>query len=84
MIVEPEKDSFSAVIRKVNNTESEVVLSSENAALQPGVQIGHLFHIYLGPQDLKIINQINPNWSGIIYFGTFDFISQILLGNYLS
>ncbi|MFA5411688.1 MAG: membrane protein insertase YidC [Candidatus Omnitrophota bacterium] len=80
LIVEPDKtSSYGAFIKKLSNTESEVGLNTESVVLQPGAQIGHLFKIYLGPQDLKIINKINPSWSGIIYFGTFDIISQVLL-----
>ena len=79
LIVDPKVDSYRAFVKKINNREAEIGLSSENITLQPGGQIGHLFQIYLGPQDLKIINQINPAWSGIIYFGTFDLISQLLL-----
>jgi len=79
LIVEPKEDSYRAFVKKINNTEAEVGLSSESITLQPGSQIGHLFSIYLGPQDLKVITQIRPIWSGIIYFGTFDCISQILL-----
>ncbi|MDO8661709.1 MAG: membrane protein insertase YidC [Candidatus Omnitrophota bacterium] len=79
LIVEPQADSYRAFLKKINNSEAEIGLTSENITLQPGGQIGHLFSIYLGPQDLKVITQIRPIWSGIIYFGTFDFISQILL-----
>lgn len=79
LIVEPKQGSFHAFVKKLNNTESEIGLSSGSVTLQPGNQIGHLFQIYLGPQDVKLINQINPTWSGIVHFGTFDFISQILL-----
>ncbi|MDD2680429.1 MAG: membrane protein insertase YidC, partial [Candidatus Omnitrophica bacterium] len=79
LIVEPDKNTYGAFIKKLSNIESEVGLNSETIVLQPGAQIGHLLRIYLGPQDLKSINQINPAWSGIIYFGVFDFIAQILL-----
>ncbi|MFA5150065.1 MAG: membrane protein insertase YidC [Candidatus Omnitrophota bacterium] len=79
LIVEPDTTSYNAFIKKLSNTESEVGFNTESVVLQPGAQIGHLLRIYLGPQDLKILNQINPAWSGIIYFGTFDFIAQILL-----
>jgi len=79
LIAQPENYTYKSFIKKLNSAESEVGLNSETIILQPGVQIGHLFHIYLGPQDLKAINQVNPDWTGIINFGTFDFISQILL-----
>ncbi|MFA4990045.1 MAG: membrane protein insertase YidC [Candidatus Omnitrophota bacterium] len=79
LMVEPDTTSYNAFIKKLSNTEAEVGFNTESIVLQPGAQIGHLLRIYLGPQDLKILNQINPTWSGIIYFGTFDFIAQILL-----
>jgi YidC/Oxa1 family membrane protein insertase len=37
------------------------------------------FRIYLGPQDLKLINQANQEYTAVLYFGTFDFISHILI-----
>ncbi|MFH0855575.1 MAG: membrane protein insertase YidC [Candidatus Omnitrophota bacterium] len=78
-IVEPIKNPSSAFIKRLDNSESEIGFYSDEVVLQPKAQIGHLFRAYIGPQDLKIINSINPNWSGIIYYGTFDFISQLLL-----
>lgn len=79
LIVEPVKNQYNAFVKRLDNTESEIGLYSENVVLQPKAQIGHLFRAYIGPQDLKIIDKINPAWSGIIYYGTFDFISQLLL-----
>jgi len=79
LIVQPENNTYYGFIKKLGQAESEIGLSTDALTLQPGAQIGHLFHIYLGPQDLKAINQVNPDWAGIINFGTFDFISQILL-----
>ncbi len=80
LIVEPEKTTtYNSYVKKLSNTESEVGLTGEVVTLQPSVQSGHLFHIYMGPQDLKTINLVNPDWTNIINFGTFDFISQILL-----
>jgi YidC/Oxa1 family membrane protein insertase len=37
------------------------------------------FHIYLGPQELQQITRIQPEWSGVMYYGTFDFIAHMLL-----
>lgn len=78
-IIEPESDSHSGFIKKINPQESEMSLISKEQVLAPGQQIGQKFHIYLGPQDLRLINRIKPEWSTVIYYGTFDFISQILL-----
>ncbi len=78
-IIEPDKITTEAYIKKIGPQESEVGLIYPSFSLQANSQIGHLLRIYLGPQDLKVINKINPEWSGIIYFGTFDFIAQILM-----
>ncbi|MDD5595700.1 MAG: membrane protein insertase YidC, partial [Candidatus Omnitrophica bacterium] len=78
-ILEPTDTVMSAYVKKLNSQESEVGILDSELNLKPGAQIGHLFHIYLGPQDLKTINNIKPEWSGIIYYGTFDFIAQLLL-----
>lgn len=78
-ILEPVDKMASAYIKKVNPQESEVGILGNELKLNPGEQIGHLYHIYLGPQDLKTINNVNPEWSAIIYYGTFDFIAQLLL-----
>jgi YidC/Oxa1 family membrane protein insertase len=79
VILEPADMITNAYIKKLNNQESEVGILNAEMNLLPGAQIGHLFHIYLGPQDLKTINNIKPEWAGIIYYGTFDFIAQLLL-----
>jgi YidC/Oxa1 family membrane protein insertase len=78
-IIEPEKDNFTGFVKKMGNVESKVGLRQKEIIVAPSQQWKQRFHIYLGPQDLKIINRINPAWSAIIHFGTFDFISQILL-----
>jgi YidC/Oxa1 family membrane protein insertase len=78
-IIEPESDNYEGVIKKINPQESKVSLISQEIVIAPGQQIEKKFHIYLGPQELPIINSINPNWSAVINYGTFDFISQVLL-----
>ena len=77
-IVDPDSEKYSAFIKKING-ESEVGLSELEYVLKPGEQISEKFHIYLGPQDLQTINSIKPDWSMVINYGTFDFISQVLL-----
>jgi YidC/Oxa1 family membrane protein insertase len=78
-IVEPVNVAMDAYIKKISQQESEVGLFMGEISLKPGTQIGHSFHIYLGPQDLKAISNAKPDWTPIIYFGTFDFIAQLLL-----
>ena len=78
-IVEPANIAASGYIKKITPQESEVGLFMSDLNLEPGAQIGHSFRIYLGPQDLKTISNAKPEWTAIIYFGTFDFIAQLLL-----
>ena len=78
-ILEPADAPASAYIKKISSQESEVGVLGNELSLKPGLQIGQLYHIYLGPQDLKIISDIKTEWTPIIYYGTFDFIAQLLL-----
>lgn len=78
-IIEPVDSTVSAYIKKISAQESEVGILDNEVSIKPGVQIGHSYRIFLGPQDLKIINNIKPEWTSIIYFGFFDFIAQLLL-----
>ncbi|MDD5691581.1 MAG: membrane protein insertase YidC [Candidatus Omnitrophica bacterium] len=77
-IVEP-VSAASGYIKKLNGQESEIGIQGKEINLKPNEQIGQLYRIYLGPQDSKTINNIKPEWSAIIYYGTFDFIAQLLL-----
>ena len=78
-IVEPVNLAASAYVKKISPQESEAGLLMDEISLQPGEQIGHLYRIYLGPQELKSISNVKQEWSSIIYFGFFDFIAQLLL-----
>ena len=78
-IVEAKDSSTSAYIKKINPQESEVGIFANEENLKPGAQIGHSYRIFLGPQDIKTLNNIKPEWTSIVYFGTFDFIAQLLL-----
>ena len=78
-IIEPDFEQANAFIKKLNNQESEVGINVQTVNISPNQQIGHLYKIYLGPQDLTIINKTNPLWGNIVHFGRFDFISQVLL-----
>ncbi|MCM8781494.1 MAG: membrane protein insertase YidC [Candidatus Omnitrophica bacterium] len=77
-IIEPLTNSYSGLVRRLNSL-SEVSLDIKDFIIEPNQTVEKKYHIYLGPQDLKIINQINTEWSTVIYYGTFDVISQVLL-----
>ncbi len=79
LIVEPVSGESSGYVKRINPQESEVGMFAKEISLKPGTQIGQLYRIYLGPQDLRTINSIKPEWTSIIYYGTFDFIAQLLL-----
>jgi YidC/Oxa1 family membrane protein insertase len=72
-------DNYSAFLQKLNLHQSELGLNFPEKTLGPRQFLRQIYRIYLGPQELQIINRINPEWSAIIYYGTFDFIAQLLV-----
>jgi hypothetical protein len=78
-IIEPEEKTYSGLIKKLPSGETEVSIISPELKIAPGQEIKQNFHMYLGPQDLKLIKSANPAWQSVIYFGKFDIIAQILL-----
>ncbi|MGB4520896.1 MAG: membrane protein insertase YidC [Candidatus Omnitrophota bacterium] len=78
-IVEPVSGNYSLRIKKINQLVSEMSLQPNNLAVDPGKTIEQKFRIYLGPQDLHTIQNVNLAWAGVINYGTFDIISQLLL-----
>ncbi|MFA5092409.1 MAG: membrane protein insertase YidC [Candidatus Omnitrophota bacterium] len=79
VILEPAELVTNAYVKKLSPQESEVGLFTQEITLKSNAQIGQSYRIYLGPQDLKILNSVNPEWTSIIYFGMFDFIAQLIL-----
>jgi len=78
-IVEPVEKNNSAFIKKLSKQESEIGINVQTENVPSGSQIGHLYKIYIGPQDVNVMNSINPAWSAVVHYGTFDIISQVLL-----
>ncbi|MFH1457655.1 MAG: membrane protein insertase YidC [Candidatus Omnitrophota bacterium] len=78
-IIEPELGPLEGYIKKAGNHDSEIGLGPRAIFLPPGQAVKEIFHIYLGPQDLKLIQGVNSRWAAVVHYGTFDFISQILL-----
>jgi YidC/Oxa1 family membrane protein insertase len=77
-IVAPAEGNYDGLMRKISKEDMSLGLVAKQEKLEAGKEKTALFRIYLGPQDLKLINQANPNWSAVIYYGTFDFIAQII------
>ena len=78
LIVQPGSEGYS-VFAKKNVQTGEVGIISPEWTIAPNSERTENFKIYLGPQDLKLLNSVNPHWSAVINYGTFDFISQLLL-----
>jgi YidC/Oxa1 family membrane protein insertase len=78
-IIESANDNNAGLIKKLNSHLSEISLDIKDFVLEPGQALEKKFRIYLGPQDLNIINQVNKHWSAVINYGTFDLISQVLM-----
>ena len=54
-------------------------LQPQEINLAPGKTAQEKFRIYLGPQELRTISRIQPEWTIVMHYGTFNFIAQILL-----
>jgi len=78
-IVQPEKGEYTGFEKVLTKQETQVSLEGREVTLKPNAQIGHFYASYLGPQVFKEIKSINPDWTAVMYFGTFDFIAQLLL-----
>jgi YidC/Oxa1 family membrane protein insertase len=78
-IIGPDSKDESGFIKKINPQQAEIGLLGKEILLNPGQKAKEKFHIYLGPQELRIIQHINPDWTAVMYYGSFDFIAQILL-----
>jgi YidC/Oxa1 family membrane protein insertase len=78
-IIEPASGSYSGFVKKITSHEHEVGLVNKELNIAPGQETKLKFNIYLGPQELKRINDIKPEWSGVMYYGAFDFIAHLLL-----
>lgn len=78
-IVEPALKNYTGFVKKLDAKESEIGLTAKEFALGPNQQIQLKFNIYLGPQELQQISSIKPQWTAIMYYGTFDFIAHLLL-----
>lgn len=78
-ITEPPSGNYTGFIKKITAKKSIIGLDAKEFLVEPGQRLEQKFHIYLGPQELKLINAVKPGWLAIVHYGTFDFISQILL-----
>jgi YidC/Oxa1 family membrane protein insertase len=78
-IIEQVDGNAGAYVRKLSPQESEVGLTLKEITANPGLPVKLKFHIYLGPQQLQVINGVNREWGAVINYGIFDFFGQIIL-----
>jgi len=78
-IIEPTTNNYTAFINKVNTQEFDIGLNAKEMTILSNQQFEQKFNIYLGPQELRQIANVNPEWTAIMYYGTFDFIAHLLL-----
>lgn len=78
LIIQPYLSGFQGFITKLNNQESEVGLVYQKE-IPPSQEVKLNFLVYLGPQQLPILEGINKEWGSVIHYGTFDYISRLLL-----
>ncbi len=78
-IIEPDKAGNAGFITKSSPKESEIGLFTPELKIVPRGTWEQNFKVYVGPQDAKILNAINPDWQAVIYFGKLDLIAQGLL-----
>jgi len=78
-IIERVDGNAGAYVRKLSPQESEVGLTLKDITAVPGLPLKLKFHIYLGPQQLQVINGVYREWGAVINYGIFDFFGQAIL-----
>jgi YidC/Oxa1 family membrane protein insertase len=78
-IIEPASGGCGGYIKKLDSKTSEFGLNFKVVNIGPGQALKEKFYIYLGPQDLQLMSKIRQNWTLAVNYGTFDFISRLLL-----
>ena len=78
-IVQTDIENQEGFVNKIDPETTQVGLVLHTGSIAPNSEIERRFFIYLGPQELGIINSINPQWVGLISYGSLDFIAQAMI-----
>ncbi len=78
-IVETKEDGVIGMIKKIDNNRSRVGLEVKEIMFAPGEVKNYSFRIYLGPQDLQVINRVNPQWTVVMHYGVLNVIAHLLI-----
>jgi len=79
IIVQSDEKNQEGFVRKISGNKTEVGLILKTGIIKPGEQLTRTYLVYLGPQDNKLINAANPQWTVIMSYGSLDFIAQVTL-----
>ena len=80
IIVSPQDSQQSkGYIEKSTQHSVEVGLDIDEFEISPKGQKVFNYLVYVGPQDKAMLKQANQGFEGMVYHGTFDFISTTLL-----
>ena len=69
----------TAFIKNLSPGNPSLSIENKDVIIEAKGKYKEKYRAYLGPQQVKAISLVNPDWSSIVHFGTFDFISQVLL-----
>jgi len=78
LVVEPASQGYRGFLKKINGSHAEMGLRYPMQLMPRQTQTLN-FHIYLGPQDLELLEASNPEWGSVVYYGAFDAIARLLL-----
>jgi len=70
---------FSAYVKKIDAKTSDFGISTAAIDIAPNQTLAQGYKLYLGPRDIHLISDVEQDWSSVVYFGTFDLISQVIL-----
>ena len=79
IISQPQFDDSEAFINRINPKLSELGFMLTLKDIPSQAEIVKEIDLYSGPQDLRLISKANENWASVINYGSFDFISRIIL-----
>lgn len=78
-IIQPDDNKHVTALDKLDSQRVKVSIEPEYNTFSANEVRNFTFRIYLGPQELDIINGFSRPWSQVVYFGKLDFIAKFLL-----
>jgi len=78
LVVEPTAPGFKGFLKKISGSQGEMGLRYPLQLMPHQTQVLH-FRIYLGPQELELLEAANKDWGAVVYYGAFDAIARLLL-----